>query len=226
LLTAGDWGYGKPRELFFLLAASKPLTKEHIGLALWPGLAGTQLRNALHTALRDLRKALRDPGWVRFVDGRYELDRSREHWLDLDIFEREMAAARRARPGAAALPHLQRAISVYGGDLLPDFADGEWTHDRRQELRRVFGAALMGAGRLLATDGHFRQAAEYFRKAVEHEPLDEAASRQLMKCLARAGEPGQAAQHYERLTARLRDDLGVSPAAETTSVYQQLRRAE
>jgi predicted ATPase/DNA-binding SARP family transcriptional activator len=222
-----DWGYGKPRELFFLLAVSAPQTKEQLGMALWPGLSGTQLRNALHTALRDLRKALRDPGWVRFADGRYAFDRSRqEHWLDLGVFEKEMAAARRARPGPPALPHLQRAIAVYRGDLLPDFADSEWAEARRHELRRAYSAAVSGAGRILASEGHFRQAADFFRKAVEHDPLDEAASRQLMTCLARAGEPGQAARHYEQLTERLRDDLGVAPAAETTSVYRQLPRAK
>jgi predicted ATPase/DNA-binding SARP family transcriptional activator len=225
-LSPADWGYGKPRELFFLLAASPPQTKEQLGLALWPGLSGAQLRNALHTALRDLRKAVRDPNWVRFSAGKYALDRSREHWLDLGIFERELTAARRARPNSAALPHLQRAISVYGGDLLPEFADSEWTQDRRDELRRSYGAALAGAGRILATEGHFRQAADAFRKAVAHEPLDEAAHRQLMKCLVRAGEPGLAARQYEQLTVRLRDELGVAPAAETTSLYEQLRRAK
>jgi predicted ATPase/DNA-binding SARP family transcriptional activator len=225
LLTPADWGYGKPRELLFLLAASAPQTKEQLGVALWPQLSGSQLRNALHTALRDLRRALGDPAWVRFSAGRYTLDRSREHWLDLEVFEGELAAARRARPAAMALPHLQRAIAAYGGDLLPDFVDSEWTQSQRKELRRAFTAALSGAGRILAAEGHYRQAEEIYRKAVAHEPLDEAAHRQLMSCLARAGEPGQAARHYEQLTERLRDDLGVAPAAETTAVYQRVRRA-
>ena len=57
-LTAADWSYAKPRELMFLLAASPPMTKDQIAAALWPDLSRQQLGNALHTALRELRRAL------------------------------------------------------------------------------------------------------------------------------------------------------------------------
>ena len=60
-LTAADWGYAKPRELLFLLVSSPPQTREQLGAALWPDLARQQLGNALHTALRELRRALGDP---------------------------------------------------------------------------------------------------------------------------------------------------------------------
>ncbi|HEY2307719.1 MAG TPA: hypothetical protein VGI05_17745, partial [Streptosporangiaceae bacterium] len=55
LLTPADWGYAKPRELLCLFASSPPLAREQIGLALWPELTEGQLRNALHSALRQLR---------------------------------------------------------------------------------------------------------------------------------------------------------------------------
>ena len=63
-VTAADWGYAKPRELLFLLAASPPMTKDQLGVALWPDLSGQRLGNALHTALRALRRALGDTGWI------------------------------------------------------------------------------------------------------------------------------------------------------------------
>lgn len=80
-------------------------------------------------------------------------------------------------------------------------------------------------GRLLATAGQHRPAADVYQRAITQDPLDEAAHRHLMVCLARLGEVGQAARLYEQLTERLRSDLGVSPAAETTAVYRQLSRA-
>ncbi len=58
LLAPADWGYAKPRELLCLFASSPPLSREQIGLALWPELAESQLRNALHSALRQLRRTL------------------------------------------------------------------------------------------------------------------------------------------------------------------------
>ncbi|MBO0776291.1 MAG: hypothetical protein J2P34_08240, partial [Actinobacteria bacterium] len=225
LLAPADWGWAKPRELLFLLVSSPPRSKADIGLALWPDLDAQQLRNAFHTALRDLRRALGDPSWVVFSAGRYTIDRSRDHWCDLEIFEEALAAARQARPAAAALPHLQRAISAYGGEFGAGLPDAEWLQQRRAGLGRAFSKALAATGRLLISGGRPREAVGVCRRAAGHDPLDEAAHRQLMTALVRSGEAGQAAQVYQQLADRLHTELGIAPAAETRAVYQQLRQA-
>ena len=224
ILTAADWGYAKPREMFLLLVSSAPQTKEQIGAALWPTFADKQLRNAFHTALRDLRRALGDAGWVLFAGGRYTVNRERDHRFDIDVFETAINEARRCGDSPETLAHLQRAISVYQGDFLPDFLDSEWTEAKRAVLRRSFGAVLRGAGRRLAGAERHPEAVEVFRRAVAHDPLDEAAHRQLMQCLIRVGEAGRAATVYQQLAERLRDELGVAPAAETTALYRRLVR--
>jgi DNA-binding SARP family transcriptional activator len=221
-LTAADWGYAKPRELLFLLLASPPLTREQIGAALWPDQPAQQLGNALHTALRGLRRALGHPGWVRYDDGRYCFHPGFEHECDLTAFEAALAAARRARPAAAALPDLQRAIATYGGDFAAGLAAGEWVHPRRDELRRAFESALLAAGRLHAAAGRYGPAAVAFRRAVAHEPLNETAHRELMSCWQRLGETARAVRHYQELAGLLAGQLGVAPAAETTALYQRL----
>jgi predicted ATPase/DNA-binding SARP family transcriptional activator len=224
-LTPAEWGYGKPRELLFLLLSSPPRTKVEIGRAIWPDLDDGQLRNAFHTALRDLRRALGDPGWVRFAAGRYSLDRARDHRCDLEIFDEALAAARRAGPADAALPHLRRAIDAYGGEFGAGLPDTGWVLDRRTHYARQYASALAATGRLLAGAGRLPEAVETYRRAVRHDPLDEAAHRQLISALIRTGQAAQAAQTYEALAARLRDELGIAPAAETTALYEKLRRA-
>ena len=224
-LTAADWSYAKPRELMFLLAASPPMTKDQIAAALWPDLARQQLGNALHTALRELRRALGDAGWVRYADGHYRFDRSQPHECDVTVFEDALVAARRARPAEAALPELQRAIAVYGGDFLDGMATGEWALVRRDELRRAFESALLAAGRLQVAAGRHQAAAASFRKAVAHEPLNESAHRELMACWARLGETARAVRHYEELAGTLREQVGVAPAAETEALYRRLLAA-
>src|SRR5262249_46728599 len=103
-VTAADWGYAKPRELLFLLATSPPMTREQIGAALWPDQPGRQLGNSLHTALRGLRRALGDSGWVLYSDRRYSFNTSREYDCDVITFEVALTAARRAGGGGAARP--------------------------------------------------------------------------------------------------------------------------
>ena len=221
-LTAADWGYAKPRELLFLLIASPPLTREQIGTALWPDQPRQQLGNALHTALRGLRRALGHPGWVQYADGRYSFHPAWEHDCDLTSFEQALAAARKARPAAAALPDLQRALAAYGGDFLDGLAAGEWAQARRAELRRSFESALLATGRLHAAAGRYGPAAVAFRRAVGHEPLNETAHRELMSCWERLGETARAVQHYQDLVELLKSQVGVPPAAETTALYRRL----
>jgi len=225
LLAPADWGYAKPRELLCLFASSPPLAREQIGLALWPELAEGQLRNALHSALRQLRRTLGDAGWIGFTDGRYALDESRPLDCDLRDFERALAAARAAQPPAAALPHLRRAIAAYGGDFLAGTTAGDWAATRRAGLRRAYERALGAAGRLLVADGRVREAIEVYRRAIAHEPLDEAAHRALMECWAAAGQPARAMRHYEELRELLRTEVGGAPASQTTALYARLRDA-
>jgi DNA-binding SARP family transcriptional activator len=221
-LTAADWGYAKPRELMFLLVSSPPMTKDQIAAALWPDLSRQQLGNALHTALRELRRALGDPGWVVYANGHYRFDRARPHECDVTEFEDALLAARRARPAEAALPHLQRAIGAYGGDFLDGMSAGEWALVRRDELRRAFESALLATGRMQTRAGRHQAAAAVFRRAVAHEPLNETAHRELMSSWARLGETARAVRHYEELTELLRDQVGVPPAPETTALYRRL----
>jgi predicted ATPase/DNA-binding SARP family transcriptional activator len=221
-LTAADWSYAKPRELLFLLVTSPPQTREQLGAALWPDLSRQQLGNALHTALRELRRALGDPERVLYSGGRYAFNRAQRLDCDVDTFESALAAASRARPASAALPDLQRAVAAYGGDFLAGMAAGEWTQARRDELRRRFESALLAIGRLHAAAGRHEAAVTAFRRAIEHEPLNEVAHRELMTCWAQLGQTARAVHHYTELTALLADQVGVRPAAETTVLYERL----
>ncbi len=221
-VTAADWGYAKPRELFFLLVASPPLTREQIGAALWPDLAPRQLGNALHTGLRGLRRALGDPGWVVYSGGKYAFNAELESDCDLIAFERALAKVSQARPAAAALPLLERAIGVYGGDFLAGMATGVWAFARREELRRRYESALLAASRLQAGAGRLGPAVTMLRRAVAHEPLNETAHRELMDCWARQGETARAISHYHELARLLDEQLGVPPAVQTTALYHKL----
>jgi predicted ATPase/DNA-binding SARP family transcriptional activator len=222
VVTAADWSYAKPRELLFLLAASPPMTRDQLGAALWPDLSPQQLGNALHTALRELRRALGDPGWVVYSDGRYRFNTARQHECDLETFEQALAAAKAARPTTAALPDLQRAVAAYGGDFLAGMAAGEWAQARRDELARSFESALLATGRLHAAAGRYQPAAAAFRRAVAHDPLNETAHRELMNCWVRLGETARAVRHYRELVELLQEQVGVPPAAETTALYRRL----
>jgi predicted ATPase/DNA-binding SARP family transcriptional activator len=220
LLDAADWGWAKPRELFLILLSSPPKTKEQLGAMLWPDLGDEQLRNALHTALRDLRRALGDREWVLFGRGRYKFNAALCHYYDVSEFESALAAAQRAGP--AALAHLERALSLYRGEFLEGSVLGEWAEERRRELSNRYRAALMATGAAHVAQGQLRRAAGAYERAIARDLFDEEAHRQLMKCLAQLGERARALRHYEELATNLQAHLGIGPAPETARLRSEL----
>ena len=81
---------GKVRELLLFLLLHERVTKEEIGLALWPDSSSAQVRNAFHVTLHHLRRQLGPERWIVFDRNSYRLDRapSPDVALDADVDER------------------------------------------------------------------------------------------------------------------------------------------
>ncbi len=227
-LASSEWTYAKSRELLFYLLAHPSRTKAQIGLALWPEASPSQLRSTFHNVLHHLRHALGRPEWVVFEKGRYSFNRSLGYFYDVEAFESKLAQARRAEDEAPAqaIPYLKEAVELYGGGFLEDSAESEWAFVRQEELRRTYQEALLGLGRLLFAEGRYAEAVEAYRRLIGHDTLLEEAHRELMRCQARMGERGRALRHYRDLLELLREELGSSPAPETSELYERLRRGE
>jgi predicted ATPase/two-component SAPR family response regulator len=223
-LDSADW-IQKPRELLYYLLSHPPRTKEQIGLALWPEASTSQLRSSFHDTVYRLRRALGAKEWVSFNKGRYTFDRSLDYSYDVEAFEEGLSKARRvkAEAPAQAIRRLQEAVDLYGGDFLDDFADAGWAMDRQDELRREYGEALLLLARLLSNENRHAESADAYRKAIAHDRFMEEAHRGLMRSHAALGERGRALKHYEDLTGLLDDQLGASPAPETTELYRSIR---
>ena len=126
-----------------------------------------------------------------------------------------------------AIGHLKEAAGLYGGDYLEDLAvEGEWAFALQEELRRAYGEALLLLGGLLLSRGRHTEAADTYRRAISHERFLEEAHRGLMRSRAASGERGRALRHYEELVDLLEEQLGASPAPETTTLYESLRAEE
>jgi predicted ATPase/DNA-binding SARP family transcriptional activator len=225
-LDSPDW-IQKPRELlYYLLSHPDGRTKEQIGLVLWPEASSSQLRSSFHDTLYRLRRALGAKDWVSFQKGRYAFGRSLEYSYDVEAFEENVSEARRLRIEGPdqAIRHLQEAADLYRGDYLEDLAvEGEWAFALQEELRRSYQEALLLLGGLLGAQNRHAEAAEAYRKAIAHDRFLEEAHRGLMRSQATMGERGRALRHYEELVRLLKDELGSSPAPETSALYERLR---
>jgi non-specific serine/threonine protein kinase len=227
-LTSAEGLYAKPRALLFYLLCQPSATKAQIGLALWPDASATQLRSSFHVTVHHLRQALGQPEWILYEQQRYAFNHHLPSWFDVESFESHLADARKVQSSAPAeaLAHLEQAITLYQGDFLQDFQEGEWYLDRRDALRNQYGEALLTRGQVFFAQGRYTEAAEAYRQAIVHERYLEAAHRALMQSYERLGERSQALRHYQTLVELLQDEFGAPPAPETTVLFKRLQRGE
>jgi DNA-binding SARP family transcriptional activator len=223
-----SWPYARVKELLFYLASHPARTKAQIGLALWPDVSPSKLRNRLSTAIYHLRRALGNPQWIIFEEELYRFNRAFDYRFDVEVFEANLAQASRVQTQTPdrAIALLQEAIALYRGDFVEDFLEGGWFLLRREELRRKYLDALLNLGQLLSARRDYAHAAECYRRAIEKDEVLEEAHRELMRCYARLGERGQALRHYQVLEQLMRDELGSSPAPESMALYEHLKRNE
>ena len=130
------WRLRKARELVKLLALAPGhrLHREQAMDLLWADRDPAAAANNLNQAVYVARRAL-DRGAIEVRDEMLELT------ADVDVERLEFAAAdaRRARTPAA----YRAALSVYGGELLPENRYDDWSAGRREELAEL--AAALGA---------------------------------------------------------------------------------
>lgn len=215
----------KPRELLALLLLHRAgLSREQIGLALWPDASAAQLRNSFHVTLHRLRRVLGAGDWVVHTGDRYAIPREREVAFDVDAFTRDVRAAHHATPDDA-MPMLRRALAHYGGDLLDGEPFGEWLFPLRTHLQRLHRDALLSLALHEQAAGAHAAAVETLLRLLALDPLHESAARALMTSHARLGQRADAMRAYQQLAAALDEELGVEPEPATLELLHRLESA-
>jgi len=221
LLAGAGWGSRKAREVLKILLArrGRPVTREFLMEALWPGQPPAALPNRLHVAVSTLRAAL-DPerryGSDAFVATDAETVRLRLDHLAVDVEEflsdatAGLALLRSGRT-AEALPRLTRAESRYAGDFLEEDLYQDWAVPVREQARSAYLSVAAGLARHAEAAGDPDAAARYLLRLLEHDPYDEQAHLRLVRTFAATGRHGEARRHYRNYCARM-DELEIEAA--------------
>ena len=141
------WRLRKAKELVKLLALADGhrLHREQAMDALWPDRDPAAAANNLNQAVHAARKALGAEA-IELQEGLLRLEAE----IDVEAFELAVADARRERTGAAC----ERALSLYGGELLPENRYDDWAELERgrlaslnDELEQMLGDLGVSPGR-------------------------------------------------------------------------------
>ena len=119
-----------------------------------------------------------------------------------------------------AMGRLEEAARAGGGELLAGL-DSDWAMRARDEHAADVGALL---ATLAEGADDVATAIAWTRARVEHEPLGEAAHRDLIRLLATEGDRPAALAAADTLAERLRRELRVPPSVETRALVEEVRR--
>ena len=229
VMRASDKARNRPLALLKALIAlgGRKVRESEITDALWPDSDGDLAHRSFATTLHRLRKLLDLPEAIRLRGGRLTLD-DRYCWIDVWAMERMLSQAemtREVEKDQAASPsvHLaEKAIGLYKGSFLPNDVDEPWAIHRRERLRSVFLRAVEDLGQNFERVGKWADTINYYREALEVDPVAELFYRRLMICYHHLGRKAEALAVYDRCRNMLATVLCVEPSIETQALRKKL----
>ncbi len=234
--TLLDLGPAQQRAVLavMLLHANKPLGREQLIDALWGQAAPTYAVNLVQRHASSLRRVLepdRPPrersALLTWTDTGYLL-KVADDQLDLEVFEREIGRARRARAAgdvSGTAEALHAALRLWRGPacdgLVAPLIDAE-----RERLAEQRIAALEDRMDVdLALGGH-RELVPELRQLVAQYPFRERLRGLLMLALYRSGRQAEASGAFHEARRHLRDELGMAPSAQVQRLHEQILAAD
>jgi len=200
LAVSGDLGCRRDRMLGFL----------------WPDIDESRGRHSLSVALHAVRQVL----GVEAIVARGEILVLNPAVITSDIQEFTRALA--------ATP-LADALQSYRGPLLDGFhVDGapefeRWIDSARARLYREFGEAVERLATQAESAGAWAEAANWWTRAVGHDPHNTRLVVRLMRALAAAGDRANALREAEAHRLRLLKELELPPEPELLAEIARIR---
>jgi DNA-binding SARP family transcriptional activator len=225
------WNSLKARAVFqyLLIHRGRPVRRDVLMDLQWPNHTYTSARNNLNVALYSLRNTLEGP-WqglqpILYQDGCYALNSELKWWIDRDEFLSALSNAQLVRSSGhpmEAISRYQKAVELYRGSLFEDDSTGDWYLAEQRHLNELYLQALESLGEIYLDLGEAASAQEFARLALAKDPCCESVHRLLMRCYASEHKQQLISRQYSICVKALRDELGVSPGAETLRLFHDL----
>ncbi len=212
-------GWNKAREvLYYLLAHPDGASIDTLRERIWPDRTAEQSRDALRSAIYQLRSVL--PHDLITLHGRQVYRINRDHLrVDYDV-ERFLNVVE-ASAGNPEL--LLEELDLYRG-LYLSFTDSHWCVALRTQLERRYLHALHRAAAYHEEEHAHADALLLYQRILTVDTLDEAAHAGVMRCQIALDNRAAAINQYHTLRRILDEELGLNPepASEAEQLYRQL----
>jgi adenylate cyclase len=219
--TAVDLASRKAVALLAYLAVEngRSHTRELLASLLWGGTGDERARHNLRQTLSKIRQTCGDVIISRGDTVQLDPDACR-----MDVAEFEALA------GSEDSGELQACLDLFRGELLdglsirePEYED--WLLMARARLWRLVCQVSDRLIRALLDEDRIDDAIGSLERRLSMDPACEPAHRNLMELLGRVGRRSDALRQYEICGEALERSLGMEPSAETTQLYQTLKKS-
>jgi|GEM_PF-3501169 len=189
--------------LAFLAYAGGEVRREVVARALWPDAEDRRGLHNLRQTLVYLRKGLDDAGAGDVIA------QTRTTMALRPEVETDVARFRECAVGDGE--RLRRALSLYRAPLLPGVWT-EWAEAARDDLSQLHVRALVRLASELVGSAP-EEAAELAARAIQVDPLLEAAREARIRALVAMRETAKAREELDRYSRVLQSELGLAPSA-------------
>lgn len=201
-----------------ILAYGMPLSRKQLAFDFWMDSTERQALTNLRKLLHDLRESLPYSEQVLIVTAT-SLAWNTEWHSDSDVHEFELAAA------SSSIAELRRAEQLYQGELLHGYYE-DWLDTRRRQMAQAYVNVLEKLIAMSESMRDYASALQYAQKLLIKEPLREDLYRTIMRLQAQNRDLAGVAQTYRDMCATWREELGITPAAETIELADQILKGE
>lgn len=218
----------RQRALLALLAleAGTVVSQSHLIDSLWGEQPPRTALRTLQSHVARVRQALDACGLPEVLVTRgpgYLLDVDRQT-VDAHLFEQLVRRARAEGAGDLA-QRLEQALHLWRGDALAGLDEHHWAAAARERLHAMRLAAWEDMCEARLRLGELSVVADLERLAAAH-PTRERLVGLLMLGLYRSGRQTEALERYQRLHARLGEELGLDPGTELRELHRAVLRRD
>ncbi len=220
-------GTRKARILVAVLASARgaAVPAERLAEAVWGADQPRDPQANLATLASRLRKTLGDEFVVQTGNG-YAV--GRDTVLDLDVVADllSMGTSRltRGEPTLTAAAATRALVTLGEDAVLAPECDGSWSDPLRHEAAELCRQSRHLLALAAVATGDMEVARTAALAATRADPYDEQAHRDLMTALVGDGRPTAALELYSTLVARLAEELGTDPDAESQALHLAVLR--
>ncbi len=213
---------------YLALHAHAPQPRHQIAYLFWPDSSEKQAQTNLRKLIHALRQLLPNADRFLFLDHRHLGWQEGVH-CTVDVAEIELGLAQLKAGKNGDMPdefaRLQRISSLYIGELLPACYE-DWVLTWRRTLHERVTNALAATLPKFEEEHAYQAGIDCAEHLLRLDPLHEGAYHYLILFCALMGNRAGALRAYQEGAQRLQQELGVSPAEETQTLFERLLQEE